>query len=351
MQPCTLLCLLLLLSTMAMAQQPSDTATYIITPTNLEELQAATNRARSAGITGVTFAFEPGEYPSEQTFPTNTLETFRRTVFRSTAAVEDRVGNMSTSILCNQADQTTLLDLLQPAFTSGLQEFIIDGLEITYCPVPTTNGDGYARYLPLSELAQGGTRFIIQNSRMIIRQLINPILDPNLFEIVGPNTILQRHIAMKLYTTQRFGTGTRVVGQCFVTDFEVINTTFVFQSTCSGTVCELLDRGQLLCLGCPEGYLGESCNIATCFGKLGNDSTVCGGNGVCLQPDTCYCRNNYVGRECTCQSLSNSCSNNGGSYDVNCVKSQKNNENSSHTLTVCILAYAILIALVVFFDK
>src|SRR5690606_11840276 len=42
-----------------------------------------------------------------------------------------------------------------------------------------------------------------------------------------------------------------------------------------------------------------SCSIPQCFGKGGNDTSVCSGKGTCIGKDKCKCKPKYTGKECT----------------------------------------------------
>jgi hypothetical protein len=55
--------------------------------------------------------------------------------------------------------------------------------------------------------------------------------------------------------------------------------------------------------GCPKSYGGAYCIDPICFGKLRSDATVCGGNGVCVAPDTCVCNEGNQGVTCTRQKI------------------------------------------------
>ncbi|EFC41553.1 predicted protein [Naegleria gruberi] len=49
---------------------------------------------------------------------------------------------------------------------------------------------------------------------------------------------------------------------------------------------------------CNAGYAGSKCETPICYGKLSNNASVCSGRGICLAPDSCYCQNGYAGSEC-----------------------------------------------------
>jgi hypothetical protein len=45
--------------------------------------------------------------------------------------------------------------------------------------------------------------------------------------------------------------------------------------------------------GCPDGYTGELCTVPICYGIRHDDPLVCGGNGICAEPNTCQCNTGH----------------------------------------------------------
>ncbi|EFC46040.1 predicted protein [Naegleria gruberi] len=52
------------------------------------------------------------------------------------------------------------------------------------------------------------------------------------------------------------------------------------------------------CNQCSSDYIGELCDIPSCFGVNGNDRSVCSGHGSCITPSNCSCFNNWEGAMC-----------------------------------------------------
>lgn len=88
---------------------------------------------------------------------------------------------------------------------------------------------------------------------------------------------------------------------------------------------------------CADGYTGDNCEYAICYGINGSSYDVCSGNGSCVSPDNCQCHSGYGGYNCdmlmcygvnitaqnvcsghgTCESANN-CSCNAGYTGNNC---------------------------------
>jgi len=66
---------------------------------------------------------------------------------------------------------------------------------------------------------------------------------------------------------------------------------------------ESLCSGNGLCVGvdkcsCVSNYFGDACELTKCFDIISNASNVCSGNGNCSDSNVCECKTNYDGNEC-----------------------------------------------------
>ncbi|EFC35500.1 predicted protein, partial [Naegleria gruberi] len=60
---------------------------------------------------------------------------------------------------------------------------------------------------------------------------------------------------------------------------------------------------------CRSGFYGSNCEISNCYGKFSNDSSVCSGHGRCNSTDSCSCSPNYFGGNCQITTCFNTQSN------------------------------------------
>ena len=59
------------------------------------------------------------------------------------------------------------------------------------------------------------------------------------------------------------------------------------------------------CVCDPNKYAGDQCQHFKCFGISANSGQVCGGNGTCVDIDTCQCNAGYGGPQCDIFKCSN----------------------------------------------
>lgn len=76
-------------------------------------------------------------------------------------------------------------------------------------------------------------------------------------------------------------------------------------TACSGKgTCVLSNTtvAQGVC-SCNVGYMGEQCQIISCYGVMFNATNVCSGQGTCSGPNTCTCKTGFKGVQCSDKSL------------------------------------------------
>ena len=74
-----------------------------------------------------------------------------------------------------------------------------------------------------------------------------------------------------------------------------------FRGKCAAVdtcTCEGNFDPKSFCSKCLDGYIGEKCDQAVCFGVSSVDSLVCSGNGKCILPNTCECKDGFIGKTC-----------------------------------------------------
>jgi len=74
-----------------------------------------------------------------------------------------------------------------------------------------------------------------------------------------------------------------------------LNESYDISSLCTSCINKFtMESG---CTICKEGYYGSNCENPICNGFLSNDANVCNGNGQCVAPQICSCKESHIGGE------------------------------------------------------